>query len=96
MGSNYKLDYNVDLVFCIDCTESMDNILNIVKARALGLYNDIQENMQKKGKQISRLVLPLYLLRRIRRKNFGFFYRNSHSPILRKCNLKISQGHVRG
>ena len=52
MGSNYKLDYNVDLVFCIDCTESMDNILNIVKARALGLYNDIQENMQKKGKQI--------------------------------------------
>ena len=59
MGSNYKLDYNVDLVFCIDCTESMDNILNIVKGRALGLYNDIQQNMQKKGKQISQLRVRL-------------------------------------
>ncbi len=55
MPSNYKLDYNVDLVFCIDCTESMDNILNIVKERALGLYDDIQKAMKAKGKEISQL-----------------------------------------
>lgn len=55
MASNYKLTYNVDLVFCIDCTESMDNILNIVKDRALGLYDDIQKTMQLKGKEIDQL-----------------------------------------
>lgn len=55
MSNNYKLDYNVDLVFCIDCTESMDNILNIVKERALGLYDDIQRTMTQKGKEITQL-----------------------------------------
>ena len=55
MASNYKLTYNVDLVFCIDCTESMDNILNIVKDRALGLHDDIQKTMQLKGKEIDQL-----------------------------------------
>lgn len=55
MSNNYKLDYNVDLVFCIDCTESMDNILNIVKERALGLYDDIQRTMKQKGKEITQL-----------------------------------------
>ena len=31
MASNYKMTYNVDMVFCIDCTGSMDNIIEIVK-----------------------------------------------------------------
>lgn len=41
MGSNYGQDYHVDIVFCIDCTETMDNILNIIKARALSFYADV-------------------------------------------------------
>ena len=59
MPSNYKFEYNVDIVFCIDCTESMDNILNIVKGRALGLYDDIQCKMSSKGKKISQLRVRL-------------------------------------
>ena len=55
MSNNYKLDYNVDLVFCIDCTEIMENILNIVKERAIGLYDDVQRTMKMKGKEITRL-----------------------------------------
>ena len=61
MPSNYKFEYNVDIVFCIDCTESMDNILNIVKGRALGLYDDIQCKMSSKGKKISQLRVRLML-----------------------------------
>ena len=35
MAGNYKLTYNVDIVFCIDATGSMDNVINIVKENAL-------------------------------------------------------------
>lgn len=54
MGKN-DLHYHVDMVLCIDCTESMDNILNIVKTRALGFYDDIQKKMVEKGKRIDQL-----------------------------------------
>jgi hypothetical protein len=41
MASNYRLTYNVDMAFCIDCTGSMDNILDIVKKNALNFYQDV-------------------------------------------------------
>ena len=55
MASNTRLTYNVDIVFCIDCTESMDNILNIVKDRALSFHADVQATMKSKGKEIDQL-----------------------------------------
>ena len=63
MASNYKLSYNVDLVFCIDCTETMDNILNIVKQRALSFYDDVQKTMHEKGKEIDQLRVRLVAFR---------------------------------
>ncbi|MBQ1377732.1 MAG: VWA domain-containing protein [Lachnospiraceae bacterium] len=63
MASNIKLTYNVDIVFCIDCTESMDNILNIVKERALSFYEDVQATMHDKGKEIDRLRVRLVAFR---------------------------------
>ena len=63
MASNYKLTYNVDIVFCIDCTESMDNILNIVKNRALSFYSDVQATMKDKGKEIDQLRVRVVAFR---------------------------------
>lgn len=63
MGSNIKLPYNVDIVFCIDCTESMDNVLNIVKSRALNFYDDIQRTMESKGKIIDQLRVRVVAFR---------------------------------
>lgn len=63
MASNTKLTYNVDIVFCIDCTESMDNILNIVKTRALGFYSDVQATMKNKGKEIDQLRVRIVAFR---------------------------------
>lgn len=63
MASNTKLTYNVDIVFCIDCTESMDNILNIVKARALNFYADVQSTMKSKGKEIDQLRVRVVAFR---------------------------------
>lgn len=61
--SNTKLSYNVDLALCIDCTETMDNILNIVKQRALSFYDDIQNSMREKGKAIDQLRVRLIAFR---------------------------------
>lgn len=55
MASNYKLTYNVDMVFCIDCTGSMDNIIDIVKKNALNFYQDVTAVMESKHKHISQL-----------------------------------------
>lgn len=55
MASNYKLTYNVDMVFCIDCTGSMDNIIEIVKNNALNFYEDVTRAMEEKRKHISQL-----------------------------------------
>ena len=63
MSGNFKLSYKVDLTLCIDCTESMDNILNIVKQRALSFYDDIYATMSAKGKQIDQLRVRVVAFR---------------------------------
>lgn len=63
MGSNYKIQYNVDLVFCIDVTGSMDNIIDIVRSNALNFYQDVKACMLKKGKHIDTLRVRLIAFR---------------------------------
>ena len=63
MDNSQMRPYNVDICLCIDCTESMDNILNIVKARALGFYYDLQKNMNIKSKRIDKLRVRLVAFR---------------------------------
>ena len=64
MGSNsIRLSYNVDIVFCIDCTETMDNILNIVKQRALSFYDDVQRTLQEKDKVVDELRVRVVAFR---------------------------------
>lgn len=58
-----KLKYHVDMVFCIDCTESMDNILDIVKDRALHFYNDVQNIMAAEDKHIDQFRLRVVAFR---------------------------------
>lgn len=63
---NYNQDhmlYNVDIVLCIDCTESMDNVLTIVKDRALSFHADLQGIMNTRGMSIDRLRVRLIAFR---------------------------------
>ncbi len=53
--SNYQLKYNVDIVFVMDATGSMDHILEIVKKNALSFYDDLMGVMATKGKRIYEL-----------------------------------------
>ena len=65
MGSNYrnKMTYEVDLVFCIDATMSMDPILDKVKANALNFYQDFHKAMEQKGKKVSQLRIRVVAFR---------------------------------
>ena len=63
MGSNYKMTYNVDMVFCIDCTGSMDNIIDIVKNNALNFYRDVTNVMEAKNKHITQLRVRVVAFR---------------------------------
>lgn len=63
MASNYKMTYNVDMVFCIDCTGSMGNIIEIVKNNALNFYQDVTDAMDKKHKHITQLRVRVVAFR---------------------------------
>ena len=66
MGDNYKsykLEYNVDIVFCIDVTGSMDNIIKIVQNNALNFYQDVKDFMDLKGKRIDTLRVRIVAFR---------------------------------
>ena len=63
MGSNYKITYNVDLVFCIDATMSMDNIIKIVKNNAINFYQDVTKVMLQKHKVISQMRIKIIAFR---------------------------------
>ena len=63
MASNYKMTYNVDMVFCIDCTGSMDNIIEMVKNNALNFYQDVTDVMEKKHKHITQLRVRVVAFR---------------------------------
>lgn len=63
MGSNYKLSYGVDLVFCIDATQSMDHILDTVKDNALNFYQDFKRVMDAKNKPVAQLRVKIIAFR---------------------------------
>lgn len=65
MGSNYRdrMNYEVDLVFCIDATMSMDPVLDKVKKNALNFYQDFQNRMDEKGKKVDQLRVRVVAFR---------------------------------
>jgi hypothetical protein len=57
------LSYAVDIVFCIDVTGSMTPILDAVKANALKFYDDVQQNLTAKGKNVDELRVRVIAFR---------------------------------
>lgn len=63
MATNQGLSYNVDIVFCIDVTGSMNGILETVKENALKFYPDLMEQMKKKDKWVDELRIKVIAFR---------------------------------
>ena len=60
---NQGMDYNVDIVMCIDATGSMDAIIDEVKNNALTLYQRFVEEMGKKSKSVAQLRIKVIAFR---------------------------------
>ena len=63
MANNYKALYDVDIVFCIDATGSMQPCLEMVKANAAKLYEDICRKMQETKREVNRMRVRLIAFR---------------------------------
>ncbi len=63
MAGNFKMEYNVDMVFCIDATASMIPVLDTVKENALNFYNDVVNVMKEKQKMISSMRIRVIAFR---------------------------------
>jgi hypothetical protein len=63
MSNEYKITYNVDMVFCIDATGSMSSVINMVKKNAINFYSDVIDAMAKKSKTINRLRVRIVAFR---------------------------------
>ena len=50
-----NLTYNVDIVMCIDCTGSMQGLIDTVKQNALKFYPDLRKFCEAKDKHIEQL-----------------------------------------
>lgn len=57
------IDYNVDIVMCIDATGSMHGIINEVKANALSLYQQFVEQMEASDKNVQQLRIKVIVFR---------------------------------
>ncbi|MBO4667683.1 MAG: VWA domain-containing protein [Bacilli bacterium] len=57
------LDYNVDIVMCIDATGSMGPIINDVKRNALSFYQKFVDEMNAKGKSVQQLRIKVIVFR---------------------------------
>lgn len=63
MTGNYKMTYNVDIVFCIDATGSMDSLIDTVKNNALNFYDDLIRTMKAKNKVIQQIRVRVIAFR---------------------------------
>lgn len=58
-----KEKFRADVVMCIDCTGSMDGIINTIKSNALNFYPDMRRKCAEKGKQITSMRLKVIAFR---------------------------------
>lgn len=50
-----KEKFKADVVMCIDCTSSMNNIINTIKNNALTFYPDLKQRCISQGKEITSM-----------------------------------------
>ncbi len=55
MTGNHVLTYNVDIVFCIDATMSMDKLLDKIKVQAVNFCTDVRNAMNARAKHVDTL-----------------------------------------
>lgn len=63
MDADMMMKYNVDMVFCIDATGSMNHVIDTVKNNALNFYRDVVDSMELKQKSINTMRVRVVIFR---------------------------------
>ena len=63
MESFNRVTYYADLVFCIDATQSMGKVIELVKRNALSFQRDLADAMRLKGKALQQLRIRIIAFR---------------------------------
>lgn len=58
-----KEKFKADVVMCIDCTQSMDNIINTIKMNAMNFYPDLKKRCASNGKEILSMRIKVIAFR---------------------------------
>lgn len=96
MASNFKMTYNVDLVFCIDATGSMSGVIDMVKQNAINFYSDVSKAMDEKSKKINNLRIRIVAFRDYKADGedamltTDFFTLPGDADLFKKCVSGIS------
>ena len=61
--AKYGVEYAVDIVFCIDATGSMSNIIQSTKDNALSFYKNLQYALEKADKHVSQIRVKVIVFR---------------------------------
>ena len=61
--NSYDSSTDVDIVFCLDSSERMSHLINIVIENALGFYADLDKRAEEKNKQIRNVRVCLIVYR---------------------------------
>lgn len=58
-----KEKFQADVIMCIDCTQSMDNIINTIKMNAINFYPDLKKRCVSHGKEILSMRIKVIAFR---------------------------------
>ena len=58
-----KPAYLIEIVFCIDGTNSMRSVIDVVKKQSINIYKDIRFRLEEKGKPIEQIRARIILFR---------------------------------
>lgn len=62
-GSNLMIDTNVDIVFVIDATESMQPLIDKVKSLTLSFREELEKGLEKNKRKINNLRIKVIVFR---------------------------------
>ena len=63
MASSFKLKYNIDIVFCVDCTQSMEKHMDYVKNCIKKFPDDVCRSFENKCKSYDQLRIRIIAFR---------------------------------
>lgn len=91
MGSNYKINYDIDIAFCIDATGSMGDFIEKAQNGVMNVYQNVIKHMASRGRHVENFRVRIIAFRdylydgRDAMRVTDFFRLPQEANMLKKC-----------